>query len=140
MPGEACIFAELTHSSSYFSLIGSALGLALGEDHLVEVRLEGVGNVCHLAHMGLRLGVLEHRLEVLATAPLRVVGHPLPVEALVDVGRDEARLVPHHRLGGLDQEIDELFLPLRLHSEHVDEGHQRRPRSDHGHADFLAPP
>src|ERR687896_1813719 len=107
MPSEAFFFPTPTHSSSQFSLIGSVLGLALGEDHLVEVRLEGVSNVRYLTHMGLRLGVLEHRLEVLTTAPLRVVGHPLPVEALVDVGRDEARLVLHHRLGGLDQEIDE---------------------------------
>jgi len=51
--------------------LGSALRLALGEDHLVEMRLDHRRQLFRLAEqLGLRLAVLEHRLEALATAPL----------------------------------------------------------------------
>jgi hypothetical protein len=40
----------------------------------------------------------------------------------VDVGGDEARAVPHHLLGGLDEQVDEWLLVVAGHGENVDQG------------------
>jgi len=66
-----------------------------------------------VAHMHLGGRVSQHRLEVLTASPLRVVRHSCAVQAAVDIGRYETRLVSHHLLSGLDQEADQLVLPLR---------------------------
>ena len=68
--------------------------------------------------------ILLDGLEICLTAPLGIVGHPGSVQALVDIGRELARLVSHRALGRFDEEIDQTLLVFRGNREDIDEGYQ----------------
>ena len=65
----------------------------------LKVRLGG-GQLGRGVHVDLRVGVSEHGLEIPLAGPVGVVGDSGSVQADVDVGRDETRLVAYDLLGG----------------------------------------
>ena len=72
----------------------------LGERHGVEPRLNALGERGCRVHFRPGLGVGEHRLEVCAAAPLRVVGQRRAVQAAVDVRRHIAGPMAHRGARG----------------------------------------
>ena len=71
-----------------------------------------------------RFRIVRHGLEICLTAPLGIVGYPGSIQALVDIGREVARLVPHRALGCFDEEIDQALLVFRGNREDIDQGDQ----------------
>src|SRR5579875_3420601 len=76
------------------------------------------------SHMDKRFWIVQHGLVLGLTAPLGIVGHPGSIQALVNIGRDVARLVPHDALGCFDEEIDQVLLVFRGNREDIDESNQ----------------
>ena len=74
--------------------------------------------------MNSRFRIAGHGLEICLTAPLGIVGYPGSIQALVDIGREVARLVPHRALGCFDEEIDQALLVCRGNREDSDQGDQ----------------
>ena len=71
-----------------------------------------------------RFRILHHGLKIFLTAPLGIIGHPGSIQALVDIGREVARLVPHRVMGCFDEEIDQALLVFRGNREDIDQGDQ----------------
>src|SRR5207253_4879288 len=80
--------------------------------------------------VSLDLGAPQHRLEGLPALPLRIVHDPGAVEAAVEVGGDEARLLPDDLLGRPGQSLHQARLVLRGDGEDVDQGEDGRSGTD----------
>ncbi len=78
-------------------------------DDLVEVKI-GLRYLVDWFHVSLRLGILDHRLEVFPTLPLCVVHHTDSIGALMNVGRDETLYALHGLLRRLNQQVNQLAL------------------------------
>jgi threonine/homoserine/homoserine lactone efflux protein len=123
-----------TRSPRRLAMIGLGVGIAvtgrtdlcvLHRRHVVQMRVELLGNGGCLVHVLLRRRVGQHGLERLSGLPLRVVNDPYSVRADVDVRRDEAGQVLHDLVGSPDEDIGQLALALGSHGEHVDQrGHR----------------
>ena len=61
------------------------------------------------------------------------VGYPGSVQALVNIGRDVAGLVPHRALCRFDQEIDQKLLHFWRNRKNIDEGHEALVSGDSCH-------